>query len=301
MGGGRLRGYVRVGHTLLAGKLDELDELDQGLRKGTFMVIGVMGAGRLGSAVLAGLLASGHAAEDVVVAEKDAARAAGIAGQYGVEVHPPTVVAQRADVLLVVVKPQDVAAALTEVAPVVAADTLVVSLAAGVTTAAIEGHLPSRPPVIRVMTNTPLLVGAAMSAICAGEHAGDKHLAAAEALLEPVGQVVRVSEASLDAVTALSGSGPAYFFYVVEALVEAGVRLGLPRALATQLVTQTATGSARMLAETGENPALLREAVTSPAGTTIAALHHLDRAAVRAALMDACLAASDRSRELGQT
>ncbi|MCM3885429.1 pyrroline-5-carboxylate reductase [Frankia sp. R82] len=264
------------------------------------MVIGVMGAGRLGGAVLAGLLASGHAAGDIIVAEKDAARAADVADQHGVVVHPPTVVAARADVLLIVVKPQDVTVLLTEIAPQVGAGTLVVSLAAGVTTTAIEQCLPSRPPVIRVMTNTPLLIGEAMSAICAGQHAGQEHLATAEALLAPVGQVARVGEAQLDAVTALSGSGPAYFFYLVEALVEAGVLLGLPRALATQLVTQTATGSALMLRETGEHPALLREAVSSPAGTTIAALRQLDRAAVRAALMDACQAASDRSRELGQ-
>jgi pyrroline-5-carboxylate reductase len=264
------------------------------------MIVGVMGAGRLGGAVLSGLLASGHAAGDVVVAERDAARADGIASGHGVAVHPPTVVAARADVLLIVVKPQDVADLLTEIAPQVSADKLVVSLAAGVTTAAIEQHLPARPPVIRVMTNTPLLVGEAMSAICAGRHAGEEHLAAAQALLAPVGQVIRVAEAQLDAVTALSGSGPAYFFYLVDAMIEAGVLLGLPRQLAAQLVTQTALGSARMLRDGGEHPAMLREAVTSPAGTTIAALRELDRQGVRAALMDALEAARDRSRELGR-
>ncbi|CAO5176405.1 Pyrroline-5-carboxylate reductase [Frankia sp. AiPs1] len=264
------------------------------------MVIGVIGAGRLGSAVLAGLLRSGHGATDVVVAEKDAGRSQEIADQHGVPVHPPTVVAAKADVLLIVVKPQDVSTLLTEIAPQVTVGTLVVSLAAGVTTAAIESLLPSRPPVIRVMTNTPLLIGEAMSAICAGQHAQEEHLATAQALLAPVGQVTRVTEAQLDAVTALSGSGPAYFFYLVEAMVEAGVVLGLPRPLATQLATQTAVGSALMLRDTGEHPALLREAVTSPAGTTIAALRHLDRAAVRAALIDACQAASERSRELGR-
>ncbi len=263
------------------------------------MIVGLMGAGRLGGAVLSGLLASGHAAGDVVVAEKDADRARELTARHGVAVDAPVAIAARADVLLIVVKPQDVAALLTEIAAHVSVDTLVVSLAAGVTTAAIEQHLPSCPPVIRVMTNTPLLVGEAMSAICAGRHAGEEQLAAATALLAPVGQVLRVTEAQLDAVTALSGSGPAYFFYLVEAMVEAGVLLGLPRPLAAQLVTQTAVGSARMLRD-GEHPALLREAVTSPAGTTIAALRELDRHGVRAALMDALEAARDRSRELGR-
>ncbi|THJ74680.1 pyrroline-5-carboxylate reductase [Candidatus Frankia alpina] len=265
------------------------------------MIVAVMGAGRLGAAVLSGLLGSGHSAGDVVVAERDAGRAAEIAARHGVEVHSPVVAAAKADVLLIVVKPQDVGALLTEIAPEVSAGALVVSLAAGVTTAAIEERLPSSPPVIRVMTNTPLLVGEAMSAMCAGRNAGEEHLAVAQALLAPVGRVTRVAESQLDAVTALSGSGPAYFFYLVDAMIEAGVLLGLPRPLATELIIQTALGSARMLRESGEHPALLREAVTSPAGTTVAALREMDRRGVRAALMDALEAASDRSRELGRS
>jgi pyrroline-5-carboxylate reductase len=264
------------------------------------MIVGVMGAGRLGGAVLSGLLASGHAPADVVVAERDESRARELTARHGVEVHAPGEVAAKADVLLVVVKPQDVPTLLTEVAPQVSASTLVVSLAAGVTTAAIEERLPSRPPVIRVMTNTPLLVGEAMSAICAGRYADAGHLATAQGLLAPVGQVTQVSEAQLDAVTALSGSGPAYFFYLVDAMIEAGVLLGLPRELASQLVTQTALGSSRMLLESGEHPAILREAVSSPGGTTVAALRELDRHGVRAALLDALEAASRRSAELGR-
>jgi pyrroline-5-carboxylate reductase len=151
-----------------------------------------------------------------------------------------------------------------------------------------------------VMTNTPLLVGAAMSAICAGQHAGDAELARTEELLAAVGRVVRVPESQLDAVTALSGSGPAYFFYLVDAMIEAGVLLGVPRPLATELMVQTALGSARMLRETSEHPALLREAVTSPAGTTAAALREFDRQAVRGAILDALVAARDRSIELGR-
>jgi pyrroline-5-carboxylate reductase len=149
------------------------------------------------------------------------------------------------------------------------------------------------------MTNTPIVVEEAMSAISAGRNAGEEHLRRVEELLSPVGRVVRVPESQLDAVTALSGSGPAYFFYLVDAMIEAGVMLGMPRGLAADLIVQTALGSARMLRDTGDHPALLREAVTSPAGTTAAALRELDRHAVRAALLDAVEAACRRSRELG--
>ncbi|ETA04428.1 pyrroline-5-carboxylate reductase [Frankia casuarinae] len=265
------------------------------------MIVAVMGAGRLGGAMLSGLLRSGHAAQDIVVAERDADRAGEIVARHGVEVQAPTVAAAKADVLIIGVKPQDVGTLLAEIGSVVANGTLVVSLAAGITTDLLEERLPSLPPVVRVMTNTPLLVGEAMSAICGGRYAEEKHLATAEALLTPVGRVTRVAESQLDAVTALSGSGPAYFFYLVDAMIEAGVLLGLPRTLAAELMTQTALGSARMLRESGEHPALLREAVTSPAGTTIAALRELDRRGVRAALMDALEAASSRSRELGRS
>lgn len=265
------------------------------------MIVAVVGVGRLGEAMLAGLLRSGQAVEDTVVAERDEARAAQIAARHGVEVLTPAAAAAKADVLLVAVKPGDVGPVLEEMAPAVSSSTLVVSLAAGVTIASLEEHLPSRPPVVRVMTNTPLLVGEAMSAVCGGRQAREEHLAATEALLSPVGRVTRVTESQLDAVTALSGSGPAYFFYLIDAMIEAGVLLGLPRPLASELIIQTAVGSAKMLSEGGEHPALLREAVTSPGGTTIAALRELDRRGVRGALMDALEAASERSRELGKS
>jgi pyrroline-5-carboxylate reductase len=148
------------------------------------------------------------------------------------------------------------------------------------------------------MTNTPVLVDEAMSAISAGSHAAEEHLAATEALLAPVGKVLRVPESQQDAVTALSGSGPAYFFYLVEAMIDAGILLGLPRAVAADLIVQTALGAAVMLRDTGEHPVKLREAVTSPAGTTINAIRELENHAVRAALIDALAAARDRSQEL---
>jgi pyrroline-5-carboxylate reductase len=160
--------------------------------------------------------------------------------------------------------------------------------------------LPAGTPVVRVMPNTPMLVGEAMSAISAGRHAQEQHLAVVEEMLRSVGEVVRVPESQQDAVTALSGSGPAYFFYLVEAMIDAGILLGLPRAVAEKLIVQSAVGSARMLAESGEHPVILREAVTSPAGTTIMAVRELERHGVRAALLAAMEAARDRSVELGK-
>jgi pyrroline-5-carboxylate reductase len=150
------------------------------------------------------------------------------------------------------------------------------------------------------MPNTPALVDEAMSAISAGAHAGEEHLAATERLLSPVGKVLRVPESQQDAVTALSGSGPAYFFFLVEAMIDAGILLGLPRAVAADLIVQTALGAATMLRDTGEHPVQLREAVTSPGGTTIMAIRELERHGVRAALLAAIEAARDRSAELGR-
>jgi pyrroline-5-carboxylate reductase len=267
------------------------------------MTVALLGAGRLGEALLGGLVRSGLDPATIVVAEKDEDRAADIRARHGVVTAPPkaAVAGEGIDVVVVAVKPQDVGALLTEIGPALAPGALLVSLAAGATLAFLEGRLPAGVPVVRVMTNTPLLVGEAMSAICRGRHAEERHLDQAEALLAPVGRVVRVPEEQLDAVTALSGSGPAYFFYLVDAMIEAGVLLGLPRPLAAELMVQTALGSARMLRETGEHPALLREAVTSPAGTTAAALRELDRRAVRAAVLDALAAARDRSAELGRS
>ncbi|MDQ2796802.1 MAG: pyrroline-5-carboxylate reductase, partial [Actinomycetota bacterium] len=188
---------------------------------------------------------------------------------------------------------------LAEVALSVGTGHVVVSVAAGITTAHIEAHLPAGVPVVRCMPNTPALVDEAMTAVAAGAHATDEHLATAEALLASVGKVVRVPESQLDAVTALSGSGPAYFFFLVEAMIDAGILLGLPRTLSADLIVQTAIGSAVMLRDSGEHPVQLREAVTSPGGTTIAAIRELEVHGVRAALLAAIEAAAKRSAELG--
>jgi pyrroline-5-carboxylate reductase len=208
--------------------------------------------------------------------------------------------AKRADVLVVAVKPQDIDPVLDDLAPLLGPASLVVSLCAGLPTALYERRLADRVPVVRVMPNTPMLVNEAMSAISPGRYATEDHLALVEDLLSHVGKVVHVPESQQDAVTALSGSGPAYFFYLVEAMIDAGILLGLPRALAGQLIIQSAVGAAKMLAESGEHPVILRENVTSPAGTTINGIRELEKHGVRAALLDAIEAARDRSVELGK-
>jgi pyrroline-5-carboxylate reductase len=200
--------------------------------------------------------------------------------------------------VLIAVKPQDIDALLDATAPHLRPGQLVVSVAAGVPTARLEAHLPDGVAVVRAMPNTPALVDEGMAAISPGTHCDDDHLLIAESLLSTTGRVVRVPEKQQDAVTAISGSGPAYLFFVVEAMIEAGVHLGLPRSTATELVVQTVVGSAKLLRETGEHPTVLREQVTSPGGTTAAAIRELESHSVRAAFMTAMEAARNRSREL---
>ena len=261
-------------------------------------LIAVLGVGKLGEALLSGLLRSGLPASSLLAAERHQGRAAEIAERYGVATPSPEEAVAVADVVLLVVKPQDMRTLLGEVATHLRPGALVVSMAAGITSSLVEELLPEGTPVVRVMTNTPVFVDEAMSAISPGSHAGDEHLQVVEDLLSPVGKVVRVPESQQDAVTALSGSGPAYFFFLVEAMIDAGILLGLPRAVAAELIVQTAVGSARMLRESGEHPVLLREAVTSPGGTTIAAIRTMEDHGVRAAMLAAIEAARDRSREL---
>ena len=263
-------------------------------------VIAVLGAGKIGEALLSGLLSSGRRVEELMFSERHAERSAELTTRYGLRAVDVATAAKDADVLIVAVKPQDIDPLLDELASVISPPTLVVSLCAGLPTALYERRLPAGVPVVRVMPNTPAVVGQAMSAISPGGHAGSEHLAIVEELLSAVGKVVRVPESQQDAVTALSGSGPAYFFYLVEAMIDAGILLGLPRAVAEKLIIQSAVGAATMLAETGEHPVILREAVTSPAGTTIMAIRELEKHGVRAALLAAIEAARDRSRELGE-
>lgn len=263
-------------------------------------IIAVLGAGVMGETLLSGLIRSGQPVEHLLIAEKRPDRAQELRDRYGVEVVDPLEAARRADTLLLVVKPQDMAALLDSVAGEIRPDALVVSLAAGVTTATLEAALPAGTAVIRVMPNTPALVDQGMAALSPGRHCSEEQMVHAEELMQAVGKTIRVGEHLQDSVTAISGSGPAYLFFVVEAMIEAGVHLGLPRTMATELVVQTAYGAAAMLRETGEHPTVLREQVTSPGGTTAAALRELEVHRVRAAFLSAMEAAQERSRELGR-
>ncbi len=260
----------------------------------------ILGAGVMGETLLSGLVRAGRRVDRLLVGEKRPERARELEERYGVSVVSNVEAARKAETVVLVVKPQDMGDLLDEVAGELRPGQLVVSLAAGITTAFIESRVPDEVAVVRVMPNTPALVDEGMAAISAGSHCADRHLAEVESLMSSVGKVLRIPERQQDAVTAISGSGPAYIFFVVESMIEAGVHLGLPRSTATELVIQTLVGSATMLRETGTHPTVLREQVTSPAGTTAAALRELEIHKVRAAFLAAMEAARDRSRALAE-
>lgn len=265
------------------------------------MKLALLGGGKMGEALIGGLVDAGQSVDDLAVAEVSPERRHVLEARFaGLRVVPaPAWAAADAETVVVAVKPGDVAAALGAAASAMAPGALVLSIAAGVTLATLEGLVPGYP-VVRAMPNTPAVVGRGAAAIAAGTHAGDEHMARAESVLSAVGTVVRVPEALLDAVTGLSGSGPAYVFLVAEALIEAGVLAGLPRPVSRALVIQTLLGSATLLAEGEEGPEALRAAVTSPGGTTAAGLAALESRAVRAAFLEAVVAATERSRQLGR-
>jgi pyrroline-5-carboxylate reductase len=266
------------------------------------VTVAILGAGKIGEALLAGLLRSGYDPAGVWICERVPERAAELVERYGVRRVAQPAETATADLVVLAVKPGEIAGVAAEVGAAIGSSEgpTVISVAAGIPTADIEAHLPPGIPVVRVMPNTPMLVGEAMSAIAPGTVAGPEHLARAEELMETVGRVVRVPEAQIDAVTAVSGSGPAYLYLVVESMIDAGVLLGLPRPLATELAVQTALGAGAMLRQTGEHPVHLREAVTSPGGTTAAAIRELEDAGIRAAFYDALEACRDRARELAR-
>ncbi len=259
----------------------------------------IVGGGNMGEALLAGLLRAGWDEGDVAVVERLAPRREELAAAY------PDVrlldAPEAAEGVILAVKPGDVDRACAAIGRV-GADRLL-SIAAGTTIARLESNLAAAPGihVVRAMPNTPALVGQGASAIAPGTAADEDDLAWAETILGAVGRVVRVPETLLDAVTGLSGSGPAYVFLIAEALIEAGVLVGLPRDTAAILTIETLLGSARLLAETGDSPEALRAAVTSPGGTTAAGLSALEHAGVRAALLDAVVAATERAHELART
>jgi pyrroline-5-carboxylate reductase len=259
--------------------------------------IAILGAGKIGESLLAGLVSAGLT--DVVVTGRRQERVDELHERYGVDATLSNPEAARdAQIVVLAAKPQDLEAMLEDVGPHLTAGHTVVSVAAAIPTAAIERHLGDGVPVVRSMPNAASWVHEGMAGIAPGAAAREEHLAAAEDVLRHLGSVVRVREEHMDAVTAVSGSGPAYFALLAEAMIEAGLLLGLSREVSTQLVVQTMLGTAKLMRDEGMHPVELREAVTSPGGTTIAAIHELESAGVRAAMLDAIQAAMRRSREL---
>jgi pyrroline-5-carboxylate reductase len=262
--------------------------------------IAILGGGKIGESLLAGLLSSGwRKPEEIVVTGRRQERLDELAERYEVEATMSnTDAVSNADFVVIAVKPQDFDTLLGEVGSTLSAEQTVLSVAAAVTTEQIERQLSSGVPVLRAMPNAPATVHEGVAGLCAGAHANEGHLAEAQEVLEHVGRVVQVPEPYRDAVTAVSGSGPAYFALLAEAMIEAGILLGLSREVSTDLVVQTMFGTAKLLRDEKMHPVELREMVTSPGGTTIRAIRELERAGVRAAFLNAIQAAMERSKEL---
>lgn len=263
------------------------------------MILGFLGAGKMASALVRGVISSGVVkASDVVVSDVHASTAEALAKATGAEVAGNnSALVEKADAILLCVKPQDALDALRGVSEKLTGK-LVISIVAGLDAKALESAAGPGARVVRVMPNTPALVGEGASAYAVGSTATEDDALLVEKILSGVGLAVRVKEPLLEAVTGLSGSGPAYVFMVIEALADGGVLMGLPRELALKLATQTVVGAAAMVRDTGEHPAVLRDQVASPGGTTIAAIEELESGGLRSALISAVRAATERSREL---
>jgi pyrroline-5-carboxylate reductase len=261
--------------------------------------IAILGGGRIGEALLSGLLSADWS--DIVVTARSEGRVADLRERHGVEATTSNRDAVAGAALVVVaVKPQDIDALLEDIGASLSAEQTVLSVAAAIPPAYIEARIADGVPVVRAMPNAPSVVHEGMAGIAAGSHAGDEQLALAENVLAHLGRVVRVNENAMDAITALSGSGPAYFALLAEAMIEAGILLGVSREISTTLVVQTMFGTAKQLRDQGMHPVELRESVTSPGGTTIAAIRELEQAGVRAAFLNAIQAAMTRARELAE-
>lgn len=262
--------------------------------------LGFIGGGNMAEALIAGIIGGGSVSPELIlVAETHPDRAAYLHTRYGVTTVGIEDLATRADIVVVAVKPQVVDEVLDQLAGRLNAEHLIVSIAAGVPAARFEKRFP-QTPVVRVMPNTPALVGEGMSVIAPGKAVSAHHLAYARAILATAGKVVELGEDKLDAVTAISGSGPAYFFYLVEAMIDAAESLGVDRETATTLVVQTAYGAATMLRDSGQAADELRTAVTSPGGTTAAGLDVLESRGARELFAAMLTAARDRSAQLGE-
>jgi pyrroline-5-carboxylate reductase len=262
--------------------------------------VAILGGGKIGESLLAGLISSGwREPRDVAVTGRREERVRELEERYGT---PGTLsnseAVSGASLVVIAVKPQDFEVLLGEIGGLLTTEQTILSVAAAIPTSQIEERIAPGVPVVRAMPNAPALVHEGMAGVCAGAHASDEHLALAEEVLTHLGAVVRVPERYMDAVTAVSGSGPAYFALLAEAMIEAGILLGLGRETSTQLVVQTMLGTARLLRDEKMHPVELREAVTSPGGTTIQAIRELEQAGVRAAFLNAIQAAMERSREL---
>jgi pyrroline-5-carboxylate reductase len=263
--------------------------------------LGFVGAGNMSGALVKGLLHAGVAADRISLSDVSEERLRDLGARHGVRVVGDNrALTQGCDVLVLAVKPQVIGAVLGEIGGDVRPTQTVISIAAGVPLRALEAYFPPGARVVRAMPNTPAMVQAGATAVAPGSHATDEDVRIARELFEAVGQVVTLDEAQLDAVTGLSGSGPAYVMVIIEALADGGVKMGLPRSTALLLAAQTVLGSASLLLQTGDHPGRLKDMVTSPGGTTIAGLHRLEAGAIRNALIDAVEAATQRSSELGR-
>jgi pyrroline-5-carboxylate reductase len=262
--------------------------------------LAVLGAGKLGGILLRAYLKQGlFKPKNVTATVKHGEKAAALAKELGVSVISDNRRAVKdADIILLGVKPQVVAEILKEIAPEIGANAVVISVAASVPTSYLEQHLGERAVVVRAMPNTPAAVGCGMTGICRGAHAGAEHLEMARAMFDAVGRTVVVDEKNMDAVTGLSASGPAFAYIILESLAEAGVKVGLPRDVATLLAAQTMKGSASVVLETGDHPALLKDAVTTPAGCTIDGILELEEGKLRVTLIKAVVKATSRAGEL---
>src|SRR5215203_3185931 len=264
--------------------------------------LAVLGAGTIGESLIAGLLSSGwREPTEIVATGRREERLKELADRHGIQTTLSNAEAvANAAIVVIAVKPQDFAILLGEIGPVLQPEQTVLSVAAAIPTALIESRVTAGVPVVRAMPNAPAVVHEGIAGVCAGAHADDHHLELAEEVLAHLGGVVRVPESYMDAVTAVSGSGPAYFALLAEAMIEAGILLGLSRQVSTDLVVQTMLGTAKLLRDEKMHPVELREAVTSPGGTTTRAIRELEQAGVRAAFLNAINAAMERSQELAR-
>ncbi len=269
-------------------------------KKASHARVAILGAGKIGTILMQAMLQKGLLSKALIHATvQHAEKAESLNNDLGIEVGTDNAEAVRqSQIVFVCVKPQTVAQVMEEIASVTTPDKIVISVAASVPTDYMEKRLKGEIPVIRAMPNTPAMLGAGMTAICGGKYASAEDVELARSLFETVGRTVVVDEKHMDAITGLSASGPAFIYIILESLAEAGVKVGLPRNLATQLAAQTALGASRMVLETGHHPALLKDAVTTPAGCTIDGILELEEGKLRVTLIKAVVKAAQRAREL---